>query len=69
MCMECAVWHREKKWCIYIAPFPYEYGQRRFTMISGHPVDRKHMEDPQADDSKWSMYAGTHFTDPGRTES
>ena len=30
------------KWCIYnIAPFPYEDAQRRFTMISLPPADRK----------------------------
>ena len=33
----------KKKWCIYIAPFRYEDAQRRFTMISLPPADRKHI--------------------------
>ena len=35
-------------------------------MISVPPADRKNI---QLRASKWSMYAGTHFTDPGRMES
>ena len=31
------------KWCIYIAPFLYEYAQRRFTMVILPPADRKHV--------------------------
>ena len=40
------------KWCICIAPFPYEDAQRRFTMINSPPADRKHIEAS----SKCSMY-------------
>ena len=38
-------------------------------MISLPPADRKHLWAQVAAASKWSMYAGTHFTDPGRMES
>ena len=38
-------------------------------MISLPPADRKHIKAPQAAASNQSMYAGTHFTDPGRMES
>ena len=31
----------EKKCCTYIPPFPYEYAQRRITIMSFPPADRK----------------------------
>ena len=52
------------KWCICIAPFPYGYTQRRFTMTGLPHADRKHILY-----TRWSTYAGTHFTDPRRMES
>ena len=57
------------KCCIYIAPFPYGYAQRRITMISLPPADRKHIKAHLAATLMWSMHAGTHFTDLGRMES
>ena len=38
-------------------------------MISLPPADQKHTKAQVAAASNWSMYAGTHLTDPGRMES
>ena len=38
-------------------------------MISLPPADREHIKVPLAAASKQSMYAGTHFINPGRMES
>ena len=38
-------------------------------MISLPPADRKHIKPPLAAASNRSMYAGTHFSDPGTMES
>ena len=38
-------------------------------MISLPPADRKHVQAQVAAASNQPMYAGTHFTDPGRMES
>ena len=38
-------------------------------MISLPPANRKHIQASLAAASKWSMYAGAHFTDSKRMES
>ena len=39
---------KKVKWCIYMAPFPYEDAQRRFTTISLPSAKRKHFQAPMA---------------------
>ena len=52
------------KCCTYIAPFPYEYAQRRITMIGLPPADRKHIQAHLVVHVCWYS-----FTDLGRIES
>ena len=56
------------KRCIYIAPFIRMLKGVLHAMISLPPADRKHIKASLAAASKRSMYAGPHFTDPGRME-
>ena len=43
--------------------------QRRFTLISLLPADRKHIPARLAAASKRFLNAGTHFTNPGRMQN